>query len=56
MVRAAQIRGVTGRRPIVAVIATAKVRVGCDRGNRHGVVPVRLLGAMVIAIAYERRK
>lgn len=40
----------------VAVVETARGRVFCDAGKRQGVVPAVLLGDIVRAMAYDRRR
>ena len=48
--------GVRGRRRRVPTVVRARGRVDCREGSRQGVVPARLLGEIVRAIAYERRR
>lgn len=48
--------GVRGRRDREAVIEMASGRECCEGRSRQGRVPVRLFGAMVRAMAYERRR
>lgn len=48
--------GVRGSRSRVPIVDRARGRVDCKEGRRHGVVPARLLGEIVRAMAYERRR
>lgn len=48
--------GVRGSKRIVAEVEMARGSVNCEEGRRQGAVPVRLLGEIVRAIAYERRR
>lgn len=48
--------GVRGSSSKVAVVEMARGRVFCDDGKRHGVMPVVLLGDIVKAMAYDRRR
>lgn len=45
-----------GSREMVLIVAVASGRVSCVVGSRQGVVPDRLLGEIVSAIAYVRRR
>ena len=47
------VRGSSSRAPIVDA---ARGSVDCREGSRQGVVPARLLGETVRAMAYERRR
>ena len=48
--------GVRGSRSRVPIVERARGRVACNDGRRQGVVPARLFGEMVRAMAYERRR
>lgn len=48
--------GVSGRSVVVAMIERVSGNVIWDDWRRQGVVPARLLGNIVRAMAYERRK
>lgn len=54
--RRAVTAGERGRRVVDITIDRDRGRVSCLEVNRQGVVPVRLFGAIVRVMAYERRR